>query len=187
MQKLQHGFQRIIKHIPKNSKVLDVGGGGLDGENTTNFLRERFEDITIIERVVGRVEEYAQKFGVEGLTIITKDFYKHNFDTKFDLIVLDLNIDNNIQKDWTIEHLWRVHELLNKKGIVIIYVMTTEDYGDADTPKMIRYHMKHWWASIPPNVHTIREMLDDFIYFYKVFMIAKENVRPDIIWVALQK
>lgn len=190
MQKLQHGFQRIIKHIPKDSKVLDVGGGGLDGENTTNFLRERFEDtnITLIDIAPGRIDAYLEKFAVnEVFRVMEGDFYKVNWEEKFDLIVLDLNIDNNIKQDWTSKGLNRIHGLLNPGGIVITYVMITDEYGDADTPKMIGDHMKEFWNSTPPNVYTIRKKLESYSQIYKVFMITKENVRPDIIWVALQK
>ena len=37
-----NGFEKLIQAIPKGSMVLDVGAGGLEGFNTTDFLIARF-------------------------------------------------------------------------------------------------------------------------------------------------
>ena len=190
MHQLSSGFQRIIKRIPKRSRVLDVGGGGLDGANTTNFLRERFSDITLIEIATGRMHDYVKKFGDENIRqMIHDDFYKRKWGRdKFDLIVLDLNIENNIKRDWTSAGLKRIHRLLNPNGIVIIYVMTTYEYGDAEIPSMICKHMNIFWESVPPTTTGIRRKLKrDFADLYDVFSIVKEEIRDTIIWVALKK
>ena len=38
----ENGFKRLISQLSPKSKVLDVGAGGLQGTNTTDFLIERF-------------------------------------------------------------------------------------------------------------------------------------------------
>ena len=43
------GFENIISKIDTDKKVVDVGGGGLKGHNTTKALLKSFDNITTNE------------------------------------------------------------------------------------------------------------------------------------------
>ncbi len=170
-----HEFKKLIQDLDPKSKVLDVGAWGLEGDNTTEYLSERFKDL-----VTMNVKE------LEGVNLVG-DFYKHKFKEKFDLIVLDLNIENNILKDWSLKELKRVRGLLKKGGMLINYVMTTDQYGDPGrTPQLIRKRWKKFWRTKKLTNEIIGERLQS-IPGYELFLHEQEERRSYILWVALKK
>ena len=107
------GFERIIRRIAPEAKVLDVGAWGLGGENTTKILQRHFGNVTCLNR---------EQIG-HAVDIVT-NFYTYNFKEKFDVIVLDLDGENNAHNDWTDKQLERNFNLLNEGGILINYIQT---------------------------------------------------------------
>lgn len=188
-------FESIILKIHPNPIVLDVGGGGLKGSNTTNVLIEHFgiEAITCVCLNKEVANTYAEKTAVK---MIVADFYKHEFKEKFDLIVLDLNIDCNVQNDWTDEGMKRIHKMLNPNGIVICYVMAGIEVGYVDSLDMIEAHNLAYWGEEFICAEFFGQdtssIIDDVLKqkyskIFKVFSIKREERRTEILWVALQK
>ena len=181
----EKGFKRLISSLPKGS-VLDVGCGGLEGENTTDYLVEYFgvESITGVCKWKKDIDKYRLK--VPEINIIETDYYGIEFNEKFDLVVLDLNIENNL-KDWTDEGLKRTSKLVKKDGVLINYVMMTDAYGDPnETPQMIRDHRKNFWESDEWKNEMVGARIRK-IKGFKLLGVEREERRPYIYWVALQK
>ena len=164
------GFRKIIAGLPKNLSVLDVGAWGLEGDNTTEAIREHFTDVTFINR-----KEVAKP-------CIKADYYTYEFDKKFDLIVLDLNIDNNIQRDWE-ENFRHSFKNLKEGGSIICYAMITSDYGDPETPAMIKKHWKDYWkcCELTP-IDIVAGVIDRFT----LLDIQEDERRGEIYWVHLR-
>lgn len=161
-------LERMISVLPPTASILDVGAGGLQDENTGIYLKARFEDYTGIN---------TKQFGQD----ILGDFYTHSFDRKFDLIVLDLNIDNNLLKDWTNEGLEYARSLLNPNGFLINYVMVTTNYGDPETPAMIAKHRDEFWNGWEGIIDKLENLKG-----FKLMGILQEERRPEILWVMLK-
>jgi hypothetical protein len=116
------------------------------------------------------------------------DFYKTYFDQKFDLIVLDLNIDNNISQDWTRKGLERVHGLLKQDGFVIIYILTKEGYTNEEpTKSMVEEHHRSFWKGVPVTVDAIGNKLREFKDLFNLVSIQPCDRRDNIAWVKLQR
>ena len=184
-----NGFEKIISAVPKDSMVLDVGAGGLEGFNTTDFLIARFG----VKNVKGicirseKVEAYKEKH--PSMDLIVGDFYKggHYKQKSFDLVVLDLNIDNNVIRDWSLEGLASVRNNLNENGMLINYVMLTDQYGDENkTPELIRKRWKEFWHTDILTYEDIGKRLTN-LPGYELFAHEVEEIRPYIMWVALKK
>lgn len=173
-------FEKIINKIPKTASVLDVGAWGHEGVNTSISLRKRFNDVTGINTKYNDAVD------------IVADFYEYTLTKRFDLIVLDLNIDNNVKRDWTDEGLKRIHEMLSRNGVVVIYIETDLNYGN-EVPgireKLIK-HKKDFWGLGESQEFTkerIKKGLGKYKKMYNVFAIEPEQRRIDIIWIALKK
>lgn len=120
------GFEKIIQKIDVNLRALDVGAWGLRGENTSQYLQDRFgKNVTCLN-----IEQVGHKID------IVANWYVYDFKNKrFDVIAIDLGSDNNIKKDWTNKELKRVHGLLNPRGILINYIITNRkdlEYQDVN-------------------------------------------------------
>jgi hypothetical protein len=171
-------FDKLIRTLPKELKVLDVGVAGHEGENTSCFLVKYFSDVT------GITIRSEKEVAWDAYPVIRDDFYKHKFKEKFDLIVLDLNIDNNIGRDWTTEGLGRISKLLNPNGYLINYVMMTDNYGDPETPALIRKHAKKWWGELTDE--AVRSKLST-LDIWRLISCERESRRPEILWILLQR
>jgi len=170
------GFIELIRDIPTTASVIDVGAYGLQGENTTTELVAHFEDVltTNIKKI-------------EGVKLVA-DFYKTYFDKKFDLIVLDLNIDNNVSQDWTRSGLDRIHDLLAPDGYVIIYVLTRDGYTEEEPTKtMIAENLNQFWKSNPVTIDAIGNKLREFKDIFRLVAIQPDDRRDNIAWVKLQR
>ena len=184
-----NGFEKLILAVPKNSVVLDVGAGGLEGFNTTDFLIERFG----VENVKGiciqpeKVAAYKDRF--PEMDLVVGDFYErsHYKQKSFDLVVLDLNVKNNIIKDWSLEGLERMRGFIKQDGMLINYVMTTDQYGDENnTPALIRKRLKEFWHTDLLTYEDIGKRLTN-LPGYELFAHEVEEIRSYIMWVALKK
>lgn len=179
-------FEKLINWMPKSFDVLDVGAAGLEGENTTDTLVKRFKGYTGICIRPEKVAAYLQLHPELTGKLLCDDFYSHPFNRhSFDLVVLDMNIDNNMARDWTDEGLARAWELLKPGGYLINYVMMTDQYGDPETPAQIREHWRTWWQG-PINPMTVGNKLYS-IRQWEVVATEKEERRPYILWVLLKK
>lgn len=178
---------RLIKHLPKDLKVLDVGCGGLYGENTSEYLIAHFgvENITGVctsEREVGIYHARRAEMGLPEVSIRVEDFYKMEPE-KYDVVVLDLNIENNL-KDWTDKGLEYAKKFLKPGGYLINYVMVTDQYKDEDTGEMIKVAWADFFGGDIGYEQVGKKLssLKDF----KLLGQVKEERRPYILWVLLQ-
>lgn len=170
--------------MPKNTLVLDVGCGGLWGENTTDYLIEHFGD----ERIQGLVKEGEASYEFSkqhpNIKFSFGDFHTHEFPITFDLVVLDLDIRGNLI-NWSEEGLKRVKDLVSPGGYLINYVMMTDQYGDPEeTPKLIREHAERFWLELTPE--AVGRKLDQLEDFEFVAFIQEER-RSYIYWVLLRR
>ena len=187
------GFQRIIQTLPKTFSVLDVGAGGLEGENTSQFILDHFDpkNVTGICKNKKQVDLYhAQRAERKEppVDIIIGDFYSHDFEGKqFDLVVLDLNIEGNIQNDWTEKGLKEVLKLVKLGGYLINYVMMTDQYGHPDeTPILIRDAWKKFYGTSDMSPAVVGKRLKQ-LKDYELFAYSQEERRPYILWVCLKR
>lgn len=174
-------FERIIKILPKDLKVLDVGCGGLLGENTSQYLAGYFEDITGVNVKANKdLLEFIKLFPKVNLVIGN---YKDIKD-KFDLVVFDLNIEGNLE-NWSDEGLKQCGKLVKDGGYLINYIMTTDQYGEPDkTPELLRQHCSHWWKTF--SREDIGKKLRS-LKNWEVVVCEQEERRGYILWVLLKK
>ncbi len=169
--------------MPKEWKVLDAGCGGLDGENTSDFLVKHFgeENITGICKAETEAKRYLELHPKLDMRI--EQFFTSPLDKQFDLLVLDLNIEGNL-RNWSSEGLREIQKYLKKGSYVTNYVMTTDQYGDPEeTPKLLREHCEKWWGSFKPE--DIGKRLNSLSGF-KLVAHEVEERRPYITWVLLK-
>lgn len=182
----------MISVLPKEFTVLDVGSGGLQGENTTNYLIEHFRSENIMGVCWADVEtkrylETREATRMVKIPIFSGNFYKMNFVRQYDLVVLDMNIESNLEKDWSDEGLARVRGLVKDGGYLINYIMLTDQYGDPEkTPQFIRERWKKWWRTDKLTLKEIGMRLRD-IKGWEVFAHDIEERREYILWIMLKK
>lgn len=181
-------MNELIKWMPKTFSVLDVGCGGLSGENTSVNLVNHFGqgNVTgICKESRWNWKDVAEfKSNFPNVKHINDDFYSHKFDTLFDLVVLDLNIENNILNDWSDDGLQKMRSLVAPKGYLINYIMTTTEYGDPnETPKLLADHRDRWWGSFE-SIDIGRRL--NSLPGWKFIAHQREERRPYITWVLLQ-
>lgn len=170
------GFNMLVRDMPKDMSVLDVGAWGLTGENTTTYLTNHFK--TVITMNIKPIH------GVD----IVGDFYTNPPNLRFDLIVLDLNIDNNLSHDWTREGMNRIHKMLNPGGFVILYLLTKEGYTNDEPAKtLINNSLNHLWKSSPVTVDGIGNAIMGFKDIFDLVAIQPDDRRDNIAWVKLQR
>lgn len=179
------GFEKLIEFIPQDSRVLDIGCGGLSGENTTNYLIKRFKDITGICRRSEEAQKYADAH--PDIPFIFNEFNKVSRKPFHDLVVYDLNIENNILS-------WEAGfkdmlSYLKPEGYLITYVMTTTEYGDNGTPNYIREHWERFYGQPQSGIlnneligKKMQELAD-----YEFIASEVEERRPYITWVCLKR
>lgn len=172
-----NAFERLIAYIPQNSKVLDVGANGLGGENTTQSLQQRFSDYMGVNIQKGDILH----------NIFKLDFYKINPKERFDLVALDLDIENNLLQDWSEKGLERVRSMLADGGFLINYIMCTDAYGTTEaTHEAIRRHWREFWEMDRVDYEKIGEKLNS-LKGWGLIASAQEERRPYILWTLLQR
>jgi len=168
------GFKQLLKDIPIDARILDVGAWGVYGENTSTHLKY-FEDVV-----------YMNTKPLAGVTLV-QDFYDWTPDGKFDLIVLDLNIENNISRDWTREGMGRVYRMLNEGGSLILYVLTKDGYTEEEPTKtQLDEKFKEYWKSSPVTIDAIGDRVWE-MKFWELYGIQPDDHRNNIAWVRLTK
>ena len=181
------GFQKLIQMLPKELSVLDVGAGGLEGENTTEFLLERFSDYTGICIKPDRIELYnaqRKERGQKEANIIVGDFYTYQFGQQFDVLVLDLNIERNLE-DWE-DRFERVKKHVKHSGYLISYYMLTDEYTDVES---VHEQIRSTWIDIcGVNDMNVRVLANGMraIPGFELMTIEQEERRPEIAWVLLR-
>jgi len=179
-------FEKLISKFPTEFSVLDIGAGGLEGENTSNALVDRFPDYLGMNS--GQDHPVPYNLIRPNAKVIESDFYTHEFNKGFDLIVLDLNIVNNVKQDWEgdgIRH--KVYNLLNDGGHVICYIMTTTEYGDALDRQMLKDHHQAFWGSRAVTQVDMARTITRLFPMYYLEEIAQEVRRPYIHWADMRK
>lgn len=171
--------------------MLDVGAGGLEGENTTEYLLAHFNPENIIgicsaQQDVERYQAQRRERKSPVVEIMIGNFYEQRFAWhQFDLIVMDLNIDNNLF-DWSDEGLRRIWAMLPEGGLLINYAMTTDDYGSKLVGQLIRRRWQEFWNTEKLDIESAREKLMT-LKGWKLKDIIQEKRRETILWVMLEK
>lgn len=163
-------FKRLLDTLPDNLSVLDIGYGGLDGENTTEFLRAKYKDITGVNNNTPYVERYREVFG--GDDPVRNQDYWDGVEGQWDLVVSDLNIEGNL-RTWSKEGLKYALRNVRRGGYFVTYIMGTDDYGDDNSKKLLKKHRKEWWGKVD---------LDNLPHLTVLFKEQEER-RPEITWV----
>lgn len=189
------GFQRLISWMPRGFSVLDVGAGGLLGENTTDYLLDRFGvknylGVCSEEHQVGVYQARRNEAKKPYAKIRVEDFYGIKFwqnlnKKKFDLVVLDLNIENNL-KNWTEGGLAQMKDYVKPGGYLINYIMMTDKYGDEDkTPDLINSAWRKFYGSNEFSREVVGKKLQSLDGWELVAQEMEER-RPYIMWVLLK-
>ena len=174
-------FERLIKILPKDAKVLDVGCGGLLGQNTSQYLQNYFIDVLGVNIKENKDLIEFKKIYSNAKVIIGD--YK-NITEQFDLVVLDLNIEGNLE-NWSNDGIELASKLVKKGGYLINYVMMTDQYGNPDeTPEIIRQHAKKWWGELTKE--AVGKKLKSLKGF-ELILAESEDRRNYILWVVLKK
>lgn len=181
--------QKLINILPPDSKVLDVGALGLMGENTTQFLVDKFgaKNVTGVCLNPEQPEWFLKKY--PDFKFILDDAFAYSFKEKFDLVVTDLGIEKNIE-EWSEEGLEKIKSLIKPRGYLLNYVMATTQYGDPlYTPFLIRKHWMSWWRHIYPHEEGINEAIGNKLKEledWELILAEREERRPYILWILLK-
>lgn len=152
------GIEKIIAGLPSSLTVLDVGGFGLDGENTSLALAERFTQHrytcmnTDARSILACKERFMQCKTLE------ERFFDYEFQENYGVVVIDMWRGQN-QEFWDDDQLLDPYIPVEMGGYVIAYVMH------------------------PKNFLFVNRYEES----YKLVAIEQEQRRPEIHWVCLQK
>ena len=183
---MDRDFFLLIKDMSPDMSVLDIGYGGLDGENTTEYLLRKFNHNNMVGLVKENRDSRRYADSHRDIRVLWGAFPDIMPDTKFDLIVADLNIDTNIKHNWTDKGLDMLLKYLDDGGYLINYVMKTTDYGDEATTQLITNHWKEWWGSETfSDVAIVKKLLG--LKNFELIDILQEPRRSYITWVKLKK
>lgn len=181
------GFEKLIQDIPKNYSVLDVGAGALQGANTTNDLIKHFGTKNYLGICLEqeKIDTFisCRKLNREPIpTIIAEDFYLYT-DVSPDVLVIDLNLDNNLNNEWSDTGIHRAYELT--KQYYITYVMSYN--VDLAINERVTCHAHDFWGTLPITNSVIRKKLKEYSDLFEVIAIEKDDPRDEILWVKLKK
>lgn len=178
-------FEKLIKDLPKNLDVLDIGCFGHEGENTSVFLGNHFNKILGFN-INTKVFESSKKY--PNYEVIIDNFYDYKFrDRQFDLVVSDMTIELNLLNDWCDEGAERIKKLVKPGGYWINFVMMTDQYGDPNvTPDLIRWHSERFWGSPTPNPESVGNKLTK-LKGWELIVAEPEQRRDYILWVMLKR
>lgn len=164
--------QKILEYLPLGTTVMDVGYGGLDGENTTNYLRARFGKIDGLNKTEYAVEKYKIDNSSAEEDEVVIGVYPHDMPGKrYDLLVLDPRIEDNLLF-WSLQGMEQAWGFVNDGGYILTYIMLTDLYGDPSTHALLKEHRAGWWAKGIPLPIVMQEF---------------EERRDYIAWVLLKK
>lgn len=167
-----NAVERILEYIPLGYSIMDVGYGGLDGENTTNYLRARFGKIDGLNKTAYAVEKYKiDNPSAKEDEVVIGTYPQDMPGKRYDLLVLDPNIEGNL-RFWSLQGMEQAWEFVNDGGYILTYIMLTDFYGDAATQEQIKEHRAGWWEKGIPLPIVMQEF---------------EERRDYIAWVLLKK
>lgn len=154
------GFEYVIDGI-EAIKIFDGGGGGLEGENTTNYLIKKYglKNITCLSKDLKMSDVYRAQH--PGVKIINKMFEWSDCEG-FDLVIHDFNIETNME-------LWENPPKLSVP--LVTYVMTDINYH----PKLREHALKVWGT----------DNITEELVAKRVKKVSREVRRPEILWVLL--
>jgi cyclopropane fatty-acyl-phospholipid synthase-like methyltransferase len=121
-------LDKLIKLIPKNANVLDLGSG--PGIPIDNYLVDKGIKITGIDISQNHVN--LAKKNVPKAKFIKGDFSKYDFDEKFDAIISFYAIFH-IPREEHQDLFLKIYDLLNDGGIILVTLGTSgTKYGEED-------------------------------------------------------
>lgn len=175
-------FDKFIRTLPKDARVLDVGCFGHEGVNTSVFLADYFDHVTGMA-ISAKVKEHCPP----NYEFIQDNFYDHRFRQEYDLVVTDLTIELNMLNDWSDAGIERISKLVAPGGFWINFVMMTSEYGDPKvTPDLIKWHSQRWWGTEVPNPESVGKKLTN-LEGWGLYAAEPEIRRPYILWTMLRK
>ena len=116
--------------IKKGMDVLDIGGFGCAGLNSSLYLKERGCIVDVIN-IDKDVEKYCKEFDVN---FIHSDIFKYDItEKKYDIILLELVIENqiNVYKENLID---KLKQMLKSDGCVLTFF--TDDITNIPTHRL---------------------------------------------------
>jgi hypothetical protein len=175
-------------------EILDIGGGGLKGKNTTNDLLEYFDikkhSITIqhwSEWETDKGTDYCKN--IDDITEIDADFYSYDYgEKKFDLIVIDMPSKLNM-RDWEEDLLKnKIFDLLNEDGHVINYVLNGTEYitirNNNNSLRVIEQtnnqYVKNYDVDLPKILEVIIDKKNDIVDGSGNVLTTAEQLLEDI-------
>lgn len=149
---------------------MDVGYGGLEGENTTDYLRAHFNSINGLCKDKVAVDKYfeAHPAHTDNVSI---GLYPDDLKGQYDLLVLDTNIEGNLDF-WSVEGLAKAWSFVKDGGYIIAYIMGTDEYGDEQSRARLKEHRLRWWKAGGVKIPML---------------YLQEERRPEIMWALLKK
>lgn len=180
---MERNFSNLIKGLPTNIEVLDVGGWGLEGENTSLALVKHFsfDNVTCLNKQHEVIYEYSRRYPNQ--TFIETEFFEYKFDKQYDLVVFDTNCEGEMQM-W--EDMDVIGDLLKPNGYLIGYVLLTDEYGNPETPQQIRNHWKTHWNNENFSIVSVIKKLANTPGWILEDAIADDR-RSEILWIKLRK
>lgn len=185
-------FEILLKTIilTPGSTILDIGAGGVAGENTSEYLYKLFSDsFQIYANHIGESPSNTWCRDHPKVQQIIADCYIHNFGKKFDLIVQDMPLLFNIS-DWEdLDHInVQIYNMLNSGGYYINYIMKDKNYGSSKHQHAIAAnHKQHWDSDDGLDEEFLsKKILEKYGKKFECIRIIKEG-RRELFWVLLKK
>lgn len=172
-------FERLIEHVPQDSVVLDVGAGGCEGENTSNYLVRRFKKYTGVNiKHSSDIDRWVMNN--PDVEMLFQDFFA--LERKCDFLVFDATIEKQLEQ-WSQTGLSGLGRFINSGGYLAMYIMTDPNYGDENIHKLLRENRDEWWGSWDKeDIVKKLKNLDGFTFI----ALEQEERRPEIYWSLLK-
>ena len=188
------GIRQILEklNLKPNSKILDIGCFGQEGDNGSDVIAECFYGKGSIKGICTR-NCIPKKYS--NIKLIQGDYFKTNLNEKFDLIFLDLGGRNQLP---IIENDLRdkLYNILNKDGYLVYFIFPNDNYANDHYQeelmrKEIINHMQNYWL----NLYN-QNMPEEYIRgicearlsdLYDIISVDNELTRDYITWIVLKK
>jgi hypothetical protein len=180
--------------LAKGSRILDIGAFGICvsdevGFNTSVHLINSYKECIIDG--INITDDYLKNPYHKKINMIKADFFKYDFDKKYDLIVNDLYFNPNlkfIEKDYLLN---KIPSMLKKGGYFLMWVhrnLSISNYTIIDEDYLKKF-MENFWK-IDTYELSLSRMRDIIEYRYgeiwEVVNCYKELERDFINWFVLK-